>query len=186
MWALAQAKAAISFCISKGTSLLVTFAVLFILRVFCYDGTCNVAEQLTGTRPILADILLLASHAILPGPAIPASTTISASLKRVQKHVSPVIGRQFSRGSNTWTRVVSRLGIPGPAGTTLMSSLYPPEVSGSLDRSSTVKVPSYFVLYMQSVHITLCFICKVSLLFSALYAKCPYYLVLYMQNVLII
>jgi hypothetical protein len=38
-------------------------------------------------------------------------------------------------------------------------------------------VSYYFVLYMQSVLIIQCFICKVSLLFSALYAKCPYYLV---------
>ena len=44
----------------------------------------------------------------------------------------------------------------------------------------------YFVLYMQSVLIIQCFVCKMSLLFSAVYAKCPYYLVLYMQSVLII
>ena len=30
------------------------------------------------------------------------------------------------------------------------------------------------------------FICKVSLLFRALYTKCPYYFVLYMQSVLIL
>ena len=35
---------------------------------------------------------------------------------------------------------------------------------------------------MQSVLIMLCFICKVSLLCSALYAKCLYYVVLYMQR----
>ena len=39
---------------------------------------------------------------------------------------------------------------------------------------------------MQSVRIIQCLICKVSLLFSALYAKCLYSLVLYMQSVLII
>ena len=39
---------------------------------------------------------------------------------------------------------------------------------------------------MQSVLIIPCFICKVSLLFSALYANCLYYSVLYMQSVLII
>ena len=43
----------------------------------------------------------------------------------------------------------------------------------------------YLALYMQSVRIILCFICKVSLLCSALYAKCPYCVVLYMQGVLI-
>ena len=39
---------------------------------------------------------------------------------------------------------------------------------------------------MQSVLIMQCFICKVSVLYSALYAKWPYYVVLYMQTVLII
>ena len=39
---------------------------------------------------------------------------------------------------------------------------------------------------MRSVPITQCVICKVSVLFSALYAKCPYYLVLFMQSVRII
>ena len=39
---------------------------------------------------------------------------------------------------------------------------------------------------MQCVLIIHCFICKVSLLFTALYAKCPYYLLYYMQRVLII
>ena len=38
---------------------------------------------------------------------------------------------------------------------------------------------------MQSVLIVECFICKVSLVLSALYAKCTYYSVLYMQSVLI-
>ena len=47
------------------------------------------------------------------------------------------------------------------------------------------KCPCYVVLYMQSVRIMQCFICKVFLSCSALYAKCPYYLVLYMQSVLI-
>ena len=36
---------------------------------------------------------------------------------------------------------------------------------------------------MESVLIIRCFICIVSLLFSALYAKCPYYVVLYVQSV---
>ena len=36
---------------------------------------------------------------------------------------------------------------------------------------------------MQSVLINYCFICKVSLLFRALYAKCTYYLGRYMQSV---
>ena len=39
---------------------------------------------------------------------------------------------------------------------------------------------------MQRVLIIQCVIRKVSLLFSAIYAKCPYYLVLYMQRVLIV
>ena len=39
---------------------------------------------------------------------------------------------------------------------------------------------------MQGVLIIWCFICKVSLLFGALYARCLCYLVLYMQGVLII
>ena len=39
---------------------------------------------------------------------------------------------------------------------------------------------------MQSVLIMQCFICKVSLLCSALYAKCPYYSVIYTQSVLIV
>ena len=42
------------------------------------------------------------------------------------------------------------------------------------------------LIYVQSVLIVYFFMSKVSLLFSALYAKCPYYLVLYMQSVLII
>ena len=52
---------------------------------------------------------------------------------------------------------------------------------------SYAKCPYYLVLYMQSVLVIKCFICKVSLS-SALYAKCPYYLVLYstMQSALII
>ena len=45
--------------------------------------------------------------------------------------------------------------------------------------------PCYVVRYMQRVRIIQCFICNVSVLFSALYAKCPYYSVLYMQSVLI-
>ena len=39
---------------------------------------------------------------------------------------------------------------------------------------------------MQSVHVMWCFICKVCLLCSALYAKCPLFVMLYMQSVLII
>ena len=39
---------------------------------------------------------------------------------------------------------------------------------------------------MQSVLMTSCFICKLSLWYSALCEKCPYYLVLYMQSVFII
>ena len=35
---------------------------------------------------------------------------------------------------------------------------------------------------MQSVLIMQCFICKVSLLCTALYAKCPYYVLLYTQT----
>ena len=46
------------------------------------------------------------------------------------------------------------------------------------------KCPYYLLLYMQSVRIINCFICKVSVLFSALYAKCPYYLLLRMQSAL--
>ena len=42
------------------------------------------------------------------------------------------------------------------------------------------------VLHARSVLMISCLICKVSLLFRALYAKCPYYFVLYMQSVLII
>ena len=37
---------------------------------------------------------------------------------------------------------------------------------------------------MQHVRFTLCFVCNVSILLSALYAKCLYY-VLYMQSVLL-
>ena len=55
------------------------------------------------------------------------------------------------------------------------------------------KCPYYLMLYMQSVLIIYCFVCKVfllysalyakvSLLFSALYAKCPYCLGLYVQS----
>ena len=40
-------------------------------------------------------------------------------------------------------------------------------------------------LYMQSVFIMQCSICKVSLLYSALYAKFPCYTVLHMQSVLV-
>ena len=35
---------------------------------------------------------------------------------------------------------------------------------------------------MQRVRVIYCFICKVSVLFTALYAKCPYYVVLCMQE----
>ena len=42
------------------------------------------------------------------------------------------------------------------------------------------------IMYMQSVLIMYCCICKVSLLCTAVYAKCPYYVLLYMQSVLII
>ena len=42
-----------------------------------------------------------------------------------------------------------------------------------LRRALYAKCPYYVVLYMQSVLIIQCLICKVSLLFSALYAKCP-------------
>jgi hypothetical protein len=38
---------------------------------------------------------------------------------------------------------------------------------------------------MQCVLIVYCFICNVSLLCTALYAKCPYYVLLHMQCVLI-
>ena len=49
------------------------------------------------------------------------------------------------------------------------------------------KCPYYLVLYMQTLLIMYCFICKVSLfLLSAFYAKCPYYVGLYTQSVLII
>ena len=34
---------------------------------------------------------------------------------------------------------------------------------------------------VQRLHITYCFICKSSVLFTALYAKVPYYVVLYMH-----
>ena len=44
-----------------------------------------------------------------------------------------------------------------------------------------MQIPYYVVLYMQSVRIMYWFICKVSVLGSALYAKCLYYVVLYMQ-----
>ena len=39
---------------------------------------------------------------------------------------------------------------------------------------------------MQSVLILYCFICKVCLFFTALYAKCPYSLLLYMQSIRIL
>ena len=48
------------------------------------------------------------------------------------------------------------------------------------------KCPYYALLYMQSILIIHCMICKVFLLFTALYAKCSYYSLLHMQSVLII
>ena len=48
------------------------------------------------------------------------------------------------------------------------------------------KCPYHSVLYMQSVLVIHCFICKMYPLFSALYAKCPHYSVLNMQGVLLI
>ena len=42
------------------------------------------------TRFSLAEILVLAGGAIPPAPAVPTSTRISARLKRVQEHSSPV------------------------------------------------------------------------------------------------
>ena len=42
------------------------------------------------THVSLADILVLVCDAILPAPVVPSSTRISAWLKRVQKHSSPV------------------------------------------------------------------------------------------------
>ena len=56
----------------------------------------NMAKQVfTGglcsrTNVILAEILVLVGGAILPAPAVPASTRISARLERVQEHTSPV------------------------------------------------------------------------------------------------
>ena len=47
--------------------------------------------------------------------------------------------------------------------------------------------PYYALLYMQGVLISVCFICKVSLLFTALYTmKYLYCVVLHIQSVLII
>ena len=40
--------------------------------------------------------------------------------------------------------------------------------------ASYVKSPCYVVVDMQSLRVMQCFICKVSLLCSALHAKCPY------------
>ena len=65
----------------------------------------------------------------------------------------------------------------------------------SLSRACYAKCPYCFcfvkclyclLLHMQSVLTIYCFICKVSLLFTASYAKCPYYLLLHMQSVLIV
>ena len=53
----------------------------------------------------------------------------------------------------------------------------------STDFLFTALYAYYLVLYMPSVLIMYCVICKVSLLFSALYAKCPYHVLLYMQSV---
>ena len=46
-------------------------------------------------------------------------------------------------------------------------------------------LPYNVVLYMQSILIIWCFICKVSLSCSVLYAKFSYNLVLYMQSVMV-
>ena len=51
---------------------------------------CIFAGELCScTHFILAEILVLAGGVIPPAPAVPASTRISARLKRVQKHSSP-------------------------------------------------------------------------------------------------
>ena len=44
------------------------------------------AELCPWTHLILAGILVLVGGAILPAPAVPASTRISARLKHVQEH----------------------------------------------------------------------------------------------------
>ena len=44
------------------------------------------------------------------------------------------------------------------------------------------KCAHYLILYIQSVLVMQCLICKVTLLFGALYVKCPYHLVLFMHK----
>ena len=58
-----------------------------------------IARTVFSTRFSLADILVLDGGTILPAPALPASTRISARLKRVQGHGSPVnLGHNASGG----------------------------------------------------------------------------------------
>ena len=73
-------------------------------------SSVNVPEHLVSNH--LAEILVLAGGAIQPAPAVPASTRISAGLKRVQEHSSPVnmpavrmIGPLAAAGRHTGTRI---------------------------------------------------------------------------------
>ena len=52
--------------------------------------TCGNVSTRTFQRECLAEIPVLVGVAILPVPAVPASTRICAKLKRVQEHSSPV------------------------------------------------------------------------------------------------
>ena len=100
-----------------------------------------------------------------------------------------MIGRGFAKGFEGVTR-----GHKGVHDRTDLASLAMLQERVLLDPYKTVNNTEYKKFAYKALNnkktlhifrIFYCFICKVSLLFSALYAKCPD-LVLYMQSVLII
>ena len=57
----------------------------------CSEHECILTGELCSRTCLsLAEILVLVGGAILPAPAVPASTLITAGLKRVQEHSAPV------------------------------------------------------------------------------------------------
>ena len=62
-----------------------------------------------------AEILVLVGGAILPAPAVPASTGMSSRLERVQEHSSRVIIvlRRVVAGAHLGTRALLGMGLAG-------------------------------------------------------------------------
>ena len=151
-----------------------------------YEGThniilCNtlvIVVVVVVIVDIIVDVilLLLLLHG-LPNTAPPSAPTECCSSRRGRE--PPLICANLRRrvlDGGSWLPSIL-VGEPHPAHQVL---------DGAIPNTLLEDVLDLVFLFMQSVLIIYCFICKVSLLFSALYAKCPYYLVLYMQSVLVI